>query len=83
MEKRVKLLCWHCGRDYTLLRELHGQPRLLVECPYCEREAVADLAPYRTEVVEVQAGEEPAGEVGVGTLYLPSVLPTRAMDEEE
>ena len=83
MEKRVKLLCWHCEREYSLLRELRGSPRLLVECPYCEYGAVVDLAPYRSEVVEVMAGDD-AHEQKVGeTLDLPPVLPTAPPEKGE
>ena len=83
MEKRVKLLCWHCDREYSLLRELVGSPRLFVECPFCGSVAVADLAPYRTEVVETMAADErPNLEVGE-TLDLPLVLPTAPLEEEE
>jgi len=83
MEKRIKLLCWHCKREYSLLRELQGNPRLLVECPFCEREAVVDLAPYRSEVVDVMATDEaPVKKVGE-TLDLPLVLPTTPREEGE
>lgn len=76
MRKRIKMKCWHCDREYSLLRDLDvdEKPRLIVECPFCENEAVVDLAPFRTEKVDVlQSGD--AAETG-SVLDLPDVLPT-------
>ena len=83
MEKRVKLLCWNCKQEYSLLKELQGSPRLFVECPFCEREGVVDLAPYRSEVIDVMAAAESPGKIVGQTLDLPPVLPTAPLEEGE
>jgi hypothetical protein len=86
MEKRIKLNCWHCKRNYTLLKRLNvdEQPKLLLECPFCEREGVVDLAPYRSDVVEVFKNirdvTQDDGKVGQ-TLDLPETLPTTKPEE--
>ena len=74
MKKRLKFECWNCGETYSLLRDLNGWPKIIVECPYCETEAVVDLAPARDAIVHVfQDGEAATWE----TLNLPEVIPTR------
>lgn len=81
MEKRVKLKCWHCKMEYSLLREVQDKPRLVVCCPYCEYEGVADLAPYRTEVVDIIAGDDAHEQKISETLDLSLVLPTAPREE--
>jgi hypothetical protein len=81
MKKRIKMQCWNCERVFSLLKELHvdEKPRLLVECPFCEQEAVVDLAPFRTEKVEhYKSGDTSEGAAG---LALPEVLPTRKPED--
>ncbi len=81
MQKRIKFKCWNCEREYSLLRELEGQPKLFVACPFCEAEGVVDLAPYRSEVVEIyKSAANDAQFVGAG-LILPAVLPTVNKEE--
>jgi hypothetical protein len=80
MKKRLKFKCWNCEREYSLTRDLQGQPRLIVECPFCEREAVVDLAPYRSEAVGVYKGEAESG--GAETITLPDVIPTSPLSEQ-
>lgn len=93
MKKRITLQCWHCDEIYSLHREIHGRPKLIVECPFCEQEAVVDLAPFRDETVVVARSIEPVADdgseidVAVGQ-DLPDRLPTRAKgvgyeDEDE
>lgn len=80
MEKgnRITLKCWHCERTYTLYRQLNvdEQPRLLVQCPFCEREGVVDLAPWRSDLTDVYKGFDPNPASLGQTLDLPDVLPT-------
>lgn len=76
-KKRLQFKCWNCERQYSLLRDLGGlQPKLIVECPFCEREAVVDLAPYRTPVVGIYAGKDASAQPIAETYCLPDVLPT-------
>ena len=81
MEKRIKMKCWKCRREYTLLRDLQvdEQPRLQVECPFCGELAVVDLAPFRTERTDVLRSGSSA-KMGAG-LNLPDVLPTSPLED--
>ncbi|MCP4427642.1 MAG: hypothetical protein GY803_24425 [Chloroflexi bacterium] len=82
MARRLKFECYNidCGREYSLLREVEGQPKLMVECPFCGAEAEVDLAPYRSPAVNIQRGD--SGEQSLGEfLNLPDVLPTTPRKE--
>jgi hypothetical protein len=82
MEKRLTFKCWHCDREYSLLRDLSHGPKLLVACPFCEKEAVVDLSPYRSEVVGIYQSQS-SGTEAVGEAYrLPDVLPTIVPDDQ-
>lgn len=80
-KQRCKFKCWNCQREYSLLREVQGQPKLMVACPFCEAEGVVDLAPYRSPVVEIQQSGE--GGITAETLHLPEVLPTAPVPSAE
>lgn len=54
MEKQLKFQCWQCDRVFTLLKDIEGQPSLIVECTFCAAEAEVDLAPYRETAVSIQ-----------------------------
>ncbi len=76
-EKRLRFKCWQCGREYTLLRDLGElQPKLVVECPFCEQVGVVDLSPYRSPVVSIYADKDAVGQPLAETYMLPDVLPT-------
>ena len=82
MKQRLKFKCWHCERVYSSPREIEGRPRLVVECPYCEHEAVVDLAPFRDETVvtfKSPSETEPTAE----SLNLPDVLPTIPKEDDQ
>ncbi|MCP4420639.1 MAG: hypothetical protein GY805_28870 [Chloroflexi bacterium] len=81
MRKRIKMKCWHCKREYSLLKSLDvdEKPRLIVECPFCENEAVVDLAPFRTENLAVLRSGD-ATKTGT-KLDLPDVLPTSPVEK--
>ena len=75
-KKRLKFKCWHCQEEYTL--PVQGNPQLIVECPYCEHEAVVDLIPFRSGVTPAFKGlDQPAAPLDLETLDLPDVLLTR------
>jgi hypothetical protein len=83
MDKRIKLECWNCERVYSLFKHLDvdEEPKLIVECPFCESEGVVNLAIYPRELVEIyKAGEGETQTVGY-TLDLPDVLPTSPLEE--
>lgn len=73
MKKRQTFECWNCERTYTQLVE--GQPKLIVECPFCGAEAEVDLAPWREQSMTIMRGGGEEAELGQ-VLNLPDVLPT-------
>lgn len=76
MKKRLTLTCWNCSRPYSLLREIQGLPKLVVECPYCGKEGIVDLDPYRDPCVEVFKDDK-ADKINVGEgMKLPDQIPT-------
>ena len=81
MKQRLKFECWHCQRVYSLTRQIEGRPRLLVECPYCEHEAVVDLAPFRDETVVIFESTRETDNT-VESLNLPEVLPTVPKEDD-
>lgn len=81
MAKRYKFKCWNCDKTYTLQREITKEMVLYVACPYCEKEAISKLKPYRREKKKVmRAGnaEVPSNEM---ELQLPEILPTQEYKE--
>ncbi len=82
-KKRLTFKCWNCDREYALTREIQGQPKLFVACPYCEKAAVVDLAPYRSPVVDIFKSIDMPKSNAEETLTLPAVIPTTAPPPEE
>ena len=84
-ERRIKLKCWHpeCQLEYTLFKRLNPdeQPRLVVECPFCEHVGVVDLAPWRTERTDIFKSEGGSPAASESVLDLPDVLPTTKPEE--
>jgi len=79
MKKRLEFECWNCHKTYTLQREIgEGNPILSVACPYCHKEAIVDLDPYRKKVEPIFKDASPQTNTGGETAYdLPDVLPTQ------
>ena len=80
-QKRVAFTCWYDQREFTWLVSLDSKAKLIVVCPFCEKEAEVDLNPYRESYVEVQRG---GSEVVTQPVYqFPDVpIPTRPVGEE-
>ena len=82
MKTRLKFECWKCKRHYSLLLELEGKPKLDVECPFCGKESIVNLASYQEDIVEIfrsgQAGNKDMG----AALNLPDVIPTTENQRE-
>jgi hypothetical protein len=76
MQTRLTFLCWNCSRQYSLLRELEGMPKLAVKCPYCAKAGVVDLDPYRESQVEVFKGDKSDKDHIGKALNLPDIIPT-------
>lgn len=70
---RLNFRCWNCKRDYGMTHEIDDKPTLIVACPYCEKEGVVDLDPYRTKTTVIFKGDDPAVADGYD---FPAVLPT-------
>lgn len=78
MQKRLTFKCCNskCQREYSLLFNLQGRPKLAVECPYCSTEAIADLDPFRDNCVEVFKGDKSDKSHISNGLNLPNIIPT-------
>jgi hypothetical protein len=79
MKKRLDFKCWNCQKTYTLQREIgEGNPILWVACPYCYKEAMVNLDPFRKPVDTISRGDSPQIITIGDTVYeLPDVLPTQ------
>lgn len=78
---RLTFKCWNCDSTFQLTRELAGQPRLLIDCPYCAARCVYDLDHYRDSKTEVLRGTEI--DLEKETLNLPEVIVTTEPSEED
>jgi len=81
---RYSFRCWNnqCEETYSLLRDINDLSKLVVACPFCDAEAVADLAPHRTKSISIMRGDSKEGEE---TLDLTEIIPTRkkTADDDE
>ena len=88
MGKRLKFKCWNCGKTYSLYREITKEQTLVVACPFCSADAVADLDLYRKKVKDLFKGlssmpatvEEKEPDLGE-EFDFPEVLPTQKKPE--
>ena len=81
MKKRFVFKCWNCGKNYSLFKEISEEQELIVECPYCNKEAVVMLEPFKkkTTVVMRDVGDE---DPAIGYEYdFPEVIPTQQPEE--
>ncbi len=79
MKKRLTFQCHNdkCQRIYSLTLEVSGAAKLAVECPFCGKEGVADLAPYLSQTTTVFRGDE-SSQPNLGpALNLPEIIPTQ------
>ena len=78
MKKRFTFQCWNCNKTYTLFREITTEQTLTVGCPFCNTEAVVNLAPYpKKKIISLVRGGD-GGEQAPGfELELPEILPTQ------
>ncbi|MCC7576007.1 MAG: hypothetical protein KK926_04115 [Methanomethylovorans sp.] len=78
MRRRFTFKCWNldCGKIYSLFKEITDEQVLIVACPFCLKEGVVDLAPYKKKTTVVRRKgdvEEPS----IGYEYeFPDVVPT-------
>jgi len=81
MKKRQKFNCWNCHRNFSLLLEITDQQTLVVPCPFCAAECVAELTPhYKKNIVRGEAASAaPRNDMGEA-LDLPDVLPTKSKE---
>ena len=83
MKKRQKFNCWNCHRNFSLLLEITDQQTLIMPCPFCAAECVAELTPhYKKETMRggiasaTPRTSSPQGN-DMEELDLPDVLPTQ------
>lgn len=74
-KKRLTFRCWNCDKEYAMTIEIDGEPTIIVACPYCEKEAVADLDRIPQKVTVVYRGGQ---ETTVAEYDFPAVIPTKA-----
>lgn len=82
MKQRLTFKCWKCERNYSLLLELKGEPKLNLECPFCGEGCMVDLDPYGEDIVEVFRSSGSAEKKNMGiTLNFPDTIPTTPMGD--
>ncbi|MDM8531394.1 hypothetical protein QUF63_09485 [Anaerolineales bacterium HSG25] len=75
--QRLTFKCFNCERTYQLNREIQGQPKLEVACPYCDTKAVADLRPFWRQNNKIEVHKDLQGQsLSLDMFDLPDVLPT-------
>jgi len=79
VQKRLEFHCWNCEQTYSLLLEIdEDKPQLWVACPFCHKEAIVDLDPYRKPVDKIYRGKSSSNDNSGETDFdLPDILPTR------
>ena len=77
MKKRLEFQCWNCKKTYTLFREISDEQILFVACPFCNKEGVVDLKPFRKEKKSVLRGDSDNKQIIDIELQLPKILPTK------
>jgi hypothetical protein len=80
---RLTFRCWSCLREYEMTREIDGKPTILVACPYCEKEAVAVLNPYRDKTTLLYNSPDAPATPEVATYTFPAVIPTQPADDAQ
>jgi len=80
MKKRFYFECWNCERTYSLFKEITRQQELIVACPFCNKEGVVKLEPYRTAIHPVAKGEPGEAQEAGYEYQLPNVIPTQKPD---
>jgi hypothetical protein len=79
MKKRLEFKCWNCEKTYSLLREIgEGNPILWVACPFCGKEGIVDLNPFREKADLIHKTGSPQTTATDEIVYdLPDILPTQ------
>jgi len=78
MGERFTFECWNCNRNYTLFREITEEQTLIVACPFCGKEGVVALDPYRRpKPIDVHKGVGGESSLEIDELDLPDILPTQ------
>lgn len=81
---RFKFKCWNCGKNYTLYREITKEQELIVACPFCEKEAVVKLEPFKREVKSALRRGDGGADESIGFEYdFPDELPTEERKDSE
>jgi DNA-directed RNA polymerase subunit RPC12/RpoP len=78
-KKRHTFQCWNCGKTYTLKPAITETQKWIVACPYCLKEAVVRLQPYKKSkppFIFTTGTDEPFPEED----ELPAVIPTESSE---
>lgn len=78
MKRRLKFKCWNpdCNREYSMTREIVGNPQIIVACPICGKEGVVDLDPFRDSTVPVYQSDGTSVAPPIPIYNFPDVIPT-------
>lgn len=80
-KKRYTFQCWNCAQTYTLQREITAEQIWIVACPYCQKEAVVQLQPYKKpKATSIFRGDGPEDGPDLAQYDLPEVIPTAARE---
>ena len=63
------------------MREVEGDPQIIVECPFCGQEGVVDLRAYRSPTTNVFQSIDAPADSANEMLNLPDPLPTSPPEE--
>lgn len=77
MKSRFVFKCWNCKREFSLFKEITIQQTLIVPCPFCNKEALVELEPYRKNKKKVMRGDSGEGEALGYEFEFPEVIPTQ------
>ncbi len=65
-----------------MTREIVGNPQIIVACPYCGKEGVADLDKYRSETIPLFQYITPKSQ-RIRTDSFPDVIPSSERTDQE
>ncbi|HRA67937.1 MAG TPA: hypothetical protein PL187_18045 [Caldilinea sp.] len=83
MKRRLKYRCWSCDREYSMTREIVGNPQIIVACPYCGKEGAVDLDPFRDNTVSIYQSADAPAAPSIPTYTFPDVIPTSQPTDQD
>ncbi|MDP1547845.1 MAG: hypothetical protein Q8L87_17695 [Anaerolineales bacterium] len=81
MQKQTTFKCWNCIRTFKYSLEITDQQTLVVKCPHCQSQAVADLSAYPRKKVVLRSASDT--EQVIEEYQLPEILPTQKSGQNQ